>query len=139
MVDGQTRASLDDRPAERQLDCSRKAFSGDPSQFGRIGPTVVGEDGSLASQRVRDAPVLMISPLHPPTSCMAILKPQVRRIGKRKIRKMPPRTTIKEMVYDYRDPIIERIGPILLKVGVLAAALAILLPAVIALVGPFIG
>ena len=70
---------------------------------------------------------------------MAILKPQVRRIGKRKIRKMPPRTTIKEMVYDYRDPIIERIGPILLKVGVLAAALAILLPAVIALVGPFIG
>ena len=70
---------------------------------------------------------------------MAILKPQVRRIGKRKIRKMPPRTTIKEMVYDYRDPIIERIGPILLKVGVLAAALAILLPTVIALVGPFIG
>ncbi len=51
---------------------------------------------------------------------------------------MPPRTTIKEMVYDYRDPVIERIGPILLKVGVLAAALAILLPTVIALVGPFI-
>jgi len=52
---------------------------------------------------------------------------------------MLPRTTLKEMTYDYQEPVIEKIGPVLLKAGVLVAATAILVPALIALVGPFIG
>lgn len=52
---------------------------------------------------------------------------------------MSPRMKVKEMSYDYQESTIEKIGPVALKIGAMAAAAAILIPAVFALIGPFIG
>lgn len=56
---------------------------------------------------------------------------------------LPPLTVSQassgEMTYDHQEPVIEKVGPVLLKAGALTAGAAILLPALIALVGPFIG
>jgi len=52
---------------------------------------------------------------------------------------MLPRTSIQESTHEYQEPMIEKVGPVLLKAGAVAAGAAILIPAVIALIGPFIG
>ena len=52
---------------------------------------------------------------------------------------MLPRTSIQESTYEYQEPVIEKIGPVLVKAAAITSGAAILIPAVIALIGPFIG